>query len=122
TGASRGIGHATVKRFSAEGWGIVTCSRDEVPEECKGDPHWSHHITADLYDPAGVAWFVEEASGLIGEGPLNALVNNAAVSPKTPFKERLGCLNGELQGWRGVFELNLFVPFMLARRLAPATL
>jgi len=95
TGASRGIGHATVKRFSAEGWRIVTCSRDEVPEECKRDPNWSHHITADLYDPAEVAGFVEEASGLIGEGPLNALVNNAAVSPKTPFKERLGCLNGD---------------------------
>ena len=28
TGASRGIGHATVKRFSDEGWQIITCSRD----------------------------------------------------------------------------------------------
>ena len=28
TGASRGIGHATVKRFSEAGWRIVTCSRD----------------------------------------------------------------------------------------------
>ena len=27
TGASRGIGHATVKRFSDEGWRIVTCTR-----------------------------------------------------------------------------------------------
>jgi len=120
TGASRGIGHATVKRFSAEGWRIVTCSRDEVPEECKRDPNWSHHITADLYDPAEVAGFVEEASGLIGEGPLNALVNNAAVSPKTPFKERLGCLNGEIDAWRQVFELNFFAPLALARGFAAA--
>ena len=41
TGASRGIGHATVKRFSQEGWRIITCSREDVPEECKRDPNWS---------------------------------------------------------------------------------
>ena len=35
TGASRGIGHATVKRFSDAGWRIITCSRDAVPAECK---------------------------------------------------------------------------------------
>ena len=39
TGASRGIGHATVKRFSDEGWQIITCSRDHVPEACKRDPN-----------------------------------------------------------------------------------
>ena len=27
TGASRGIGHATVKLFSQAGWRIITCSR-----------------------------------------------------------------------------------------------
>jgi NAD(P)-dependent dehydrogenase (short-subunit alcohol dehydrogenase family) len=27
TGASRGIGHATVKRFSSAGWRVITCSR-----------------------------------------------------------------------------------------------
>jgi NAD(P)-dependent dehydrogenase (short-subunit alcohol dehydrogenase family) len=118
TGASRGIGHATVKRFSAEGWRIVTCSREGVPEECKRDPNWSHHITADLSDPDGVAAFAAEAAALIGEGPLDALVNNAAVSPKTPFQERLGCLNGDLAGWRHVFELNFFAPLALSRSFA----
>ncbi|MEE8144402.1 MAG: SDR family NAD(P)-dependent oxidoreductase, partial [Kiloniellales bacterium] len=47
TGASRGIGHATVKRFSEEGWRIITSSREEVPAECQRDPNWTHHITAD---------------------------------------------------------------------------
>jgi NAD(P)-dependent dehydrogenase (short-subunit alcohol dehydrogenase family) len=120
TGASRGIGHATVKRFSAEGWRIVTCSREGVPEECKRDPNWSHHITTDLSDPAGVAAFIDEANALIGDAPVNALVNNAAFSPKTPFRERLGCLNGDLAGWRQVFELNLFAPLALSRGFAAA--
>ena len=118
TGASRGIGHATVKRFSGEGWRIITCSREAVPVECQRDPNWTHHITADLAEPDSVEAFVAEAAGILGETPLHALVNNAAVSPKTPFKERLGCLNGELSTWREVFELNLFAPLALGRGFA----
>ena len=34
TGASRGIGHATVKRFSAAGWRVITASRHAFPENC----------------------------------------------------------------------------------------
>ena len=34
TGASRGIGHATVKRFSSAGWRVITCSRENFPEKC----------------------------------------------------------------------------------------
>ena len=30
TGASRGIGHATVKRFSDSGWRVLTSSREET--------------------------------------------------------------------------------------------
>ena len=118
TGASRGIGHATVMRFSEEGWRIITCSRDDVPAECRRDPNWAIHIPADLEDPASLERFVTQANELIGDGPVAALVNNAAVSPKTPFKERLGILNGEIAGWREVFELNLFAPLALGRAFA----
>ncbi|MCK5713280.1 MAG: SDR family NAD(P)-dependent oxidoreductase, partial [Hyphomicrobiaceae bacterium] len=34
TGASRGIGHATVKRFASAGWRVFTCSRHEFPQDC----------------------------------------------------------------------------------------
>ena len=95
TGASRGIGHATVKRFSDAGWRIITCSRDAVPAECKRDPNWTHHITADLGNPRDLDRFVAEASALL-DGSLHALVNNAGVSPKSPTRERLGCLNGDI--------------------------
>jgi NAD(P)-dependent dehydrogenase (short-subunit alcohol dehydrogenase family) len=118
TGASRGIGHATVKRFGEGGWRVITCSREDVPAECRRDPAWSHHIMADLGDPASLAHFVDEALRALDGGGLHALVNNAGVSPKTPFKERLGCLNGDLGGWREVFELNFFAPLTLARGLA----
>jgi NAD(P)-dependent dehydrogenase (short-subunit alcohol dehydrogenase family) len=118
TGASRGIGHATVRRFSEAGWNIVTVSRDPVPEECKRDPNWSHHVTADLAEPAEAEAVVRDTLAWLGEGGLHALVNNAGMSPKTPFKERLGSLNGDIGEWRRVFELNFFTPLVLARGLA----
>jgi NAD(P)-dependent dehydrogenase (short-subunit alcohol dehydrogenase family) len=118
TGASRGIGHATVRRFSGEGWRVITCSREEVPEECRRDPNWTHHITADLGDHQDLDMFIKRANEILDGGPVHALVNNAAVSPKTPFKERLGCLNGDMGEWRTVFELNLFAPLALARGFA----
>ncbi|MGB8275506.1 MAG: SDR family oxidoreductase [Alphaproteobacteria bacterium] len=120
TGASRGIGHATAMYFSDRGYRIITCSREDVPEECKRDPNWTHHITTDLSDPASLDHFVATANELLDGAPLHALVNNAATSPKTPFKERLGCLNGDIAAWRSVFELNLFVPLLLVRGLAAA--
>ena len=118
TGASRGIGQATVRRFSDAGWRVITSSREAVPPECKRDPNWTHHVTADLADAGAVERFLEEVNGIIGDGVLHALVNNAGVSPKTPFKERLGCLNGDLADWREVFQLNFFTPLSLARGLA----
>jgi len=118
TGASRGIGHATVARFSHEGWRVITCSREDVPAECRRDPNWTHHITADLGEQGEVERFLAEAREIVADGPVHALVNNAAVSPKTPFHERMGCLNGEMADWRRVYELNLFAPLALARGFA----
>jgi NAD(P)-dependent dehydrogenase (short-subunit alcohol dehydrogenase family) len=120
TGASRGIGHATVKKFSDHGWRIITCSRDEVPAACKVDPNWAGHITCDLAKSADQDRFVAEALKMLGDAPLHALVNNAGVSPKTPYRERLGCLNGDIVAWKEVFKLNLFAPLRLARGFAPA--
>ncbi len=50
TGASRGIGHATVKRFSAAGWRVITCSRHPFPENCPWEMGPEDHIQVDLAD------------------------------------------------------------------------
>ena len=63
TGASRGIGHSTVSFFSKKNWEVITCSREQPPEECRRDPNWSHHITADLEDGKSLDNFVTEAKG-----------------------------------------------------------
>ncbi|MHA1107699.1 MAG: SDR family NAD(P)-dependent oxidoreductase [Alphaproteobacteria bacterium] len=120
TGASRGIGHATVQRFSDAGWRIITCSREDIPEECKRDPNWTNHIATDLADSESLDQFIVAANAALDGDGLSALVNNAAYSPKTPYKERLGCLNGDPEAWRTVFDLNLFAPLALARGFAGA--
>ena len=120
TGASRGIGHATARLFLERGWRIITCSREEAPPECGRDPNWTCHIPTDLADDASLAAFIEAANAEIGEGAIGALINNAGMSPKSPFRERLGCLNGDLDAWHDVLELNLFAPLKLARGFASA--
>ena len=120
TGASRGIGHATVKRFSEAGWRVITCSRENIPDDCRRDPNWTHHISTDLSDRQSVDEFIKKANDVLGDDGLNALINNAAQSPKTPYKERLGSLNGSLDDWREVYDLNLFAPLALARGFAAA--
>ncbi len=120
TGASRGIGHATARRFSEAGWRVITCSREPVPRECLAGSERHHHIVADLSDAESLDNFVREANAYLGDDPLHGLVNNAGVSPKSEYKERLGCLNGDLDHWRTVFELNFFAPLILARGFAAA--
>jgi len=118
TGASRGIGHATATLFLERGWNIITCSRGDSPPECGRDPNWTQHIPTDLADADSLANFVVKANEALQGKPLHALVNNAGISPKAPFKERLGCLNGDINAWRDVFELNFFAGLKLARGFA----
>src|SRR3569833_3337159 len=51
TGASRGIGHATVKRYQAAGWRVITCSRHPFPENCPWEMGPEDHLQVDLTSP-----------------------------------------------------------------------
>ena len=81
TGASRGIGHATVKRFASAGWRVITCSRHGFPENCPWEAGPDDHIQVDLAN-------AEDTRKAIGEmrerlkaqdSRLNALVNVFAL-------------------------------------------
>ena len=117
TGASRGIGHATVKRFSSAGWRVITCSRHPFPEECPWEAGPEDHIQVDLADPANTTAAVAEIKQRLEGGHLHALVNNAAISPKAEAGARLGSLDTHIDVWRHVFGVNFFAPIMLARGL-----
>jgi NAD(P)-dependent dehydrogenase (short-subunit alcohol dehydrogenase family) len=117
TGASRGIGHATVKRFSSAGWRVITCSRHAFPENCPWAAGPEDHIQVDLADPDDTMRAVGEMRERLGDGKLHALVNNAGISPKGPKGERLNTLMSDMGLWRQVFEVNLFATVWLARGL-----
>ena len=119
TGASRGIGHATVKRFSAAGWRVITVSRQPFPEQCPWEMGPEDHIQLDLTDPAATELAVREIKERLkpDNDRLDALVNNAAISPKGPGGSRLGSLEMDLEGWLRVFRVNFFAPVLLARGL-----
>ncbi|CAH1648568.1 MAG: SDR family oxidoreductase [Chelatococcus sp.] len=120
TGASRGIGHATVKRFSAAGWRVITCSRHGFPEQCPWEMGPEDHIQVDLADTDNTAAAIAEIRHRLEAegGVLHALVNNAAISPKGDGGSRLGALETSIEDWQRVFRVNFFAPIMLARGLA----
>jgi NAD(P)-dependent dehydrogenase (short-subunit alcohol dehydrogenase family) len=117
TGASRGIGHATVKRFSAAGWRVITCSRHPFPENCPWEMGPEDHIQVDLADDRGTLAAIAEIKSRLERGELHALVNNAAISPKTDEGKRLSSIETTLEIWAHVFRVNFFAPIMLARGL-----
>jgi NAD(P)-dependent dehydrogenase (short-subunit alcohol dehydrogenase family) len=119
TGASRGIGHATVMRFAASGWRVISCSRHPFPENCPWEMGRDDHMQVDLADAADTARAVVELKArLESDGSLlHALVNNAGVSPKSDGGGRLNSLDTEIDAWRHVFQVNFFAPIMLTRGL-----
>lgn len=116
TGASRGIGHATVRRFNREGWRVITCSRQPFPDECPWGGGEENHVQIDLSDPQRTIAAVEQIRARLG-GRLDALVNNAGISPKSPDGGRLNTLETDLKTWGHVFHVNFFASVVLARGL-----
>jgi NAD(P)-dependent dehydrogenase (short-subunit alcohol dehydrogenase family) len=119
TGASRGIGHATVKRFSAAGWRVITCSRHAFPENCPWEMGPEDHLQVDLANAGDTKRAIDEVKDrLVSEnGCLHALVNNAGISPKGPGGSRLGAIDTVYADWLHVFQVNFFASIMLARGL-----
>ncbi|MBE9477183.1 MAG: SDR family oxidoreductase [Proteobacteria bacterium] len=116
TGASRGIGHATVIKFVQEGWRVITCSRQAFSEECP----WGgkeNHIQLDLGDPSATIAAIERVKKRLNGGRLDALVNNAGISPKGENGARLNTFDTDLRDWGQVFHVNFFASVVLARGL-----
>jgi NAD(P)-dependent dehydrogenase (short-subunit alcohol dehydrogenase family) len=117
TGASRGIGHATALRFHAEGWRVITVSRYPPPGQCP----WSlgrSHMLLDLSDLDDIARCVELMRGMLADGELHALVNNAGTSPKGPAGSRLNSLETDIATWQSMYNTNFYAPLLLTRGFA----
>ncbi|OJU71314.1 MAG: oxidoreductase [Rhizobiales bacterium 63-7] len=119
TGASRGIGHATVKLFQSKGWRILTVSRQPFSEECAWPEARESHIQADLADLSQIDRLADVVRERLPSGRLQALVNNAGISPKGPNRSRLGVADSTADVWTQVLNVNLVSTALLARALLP---
>lgn len=119
TGASRGIGHATVKVFEELGWKILTVSRQPFSDKCPWGSGKESHIQADLEDLSQVEHLAEVVRSKLSNGKLAALVNNAGISPKGPNGSRLGVRNTDADTWTRVMNVNLISTALLVRALSP---
>lgn len=119
TGASRGIGHATVRLFHEHGWRVLSVARSPFSPDCPWMGGPEQHIQADLSDPDCFARVVDEVRRRLPEGRLSAIVHNAGVSPKLPGGARMGTGQTRYGDWLATFNINLFAAAELSRLLLP---
>ena len=113
TGAARGIGEATARRFAAEGASVFVTDIDESRGSAVAKDLGASFLRLDVArdsDWAGAMQFVLERYGR-----LDVLVNNAGI---TGFDEGVVPQDPEncsLEGWRRVHEVNLDGVFLGCR-------
>ena len=117
TGASRGIGHSIVKHFHNNGWEVITMARTSFSKYCPWADGGVQHITVDLSQTQSVLNAVERLLDLLAKRGLNALVNNAGISPKCRDGKRMDALNTSVQNFLDVQHVNLVAPFLLCQQL-----
>ncbi|MGB4780099.1 SDR family oxidoreductase [Microbacterium sp.] len=111
TGASSGIGEATVRALRASGWDVVGVARRAERLEALDDEVGSRSFAADLSHEADVAAL---AAHLAETGPLHALVHVAGGARGTDRVE-----DGDPADWRWMFEVNVLSTQLVTAALLP---
>jgi NADP-dependent 3-hydroxy acid dehydrogenase YdfG len=111
TGASSGIGAATVRRLRAEGWDVVATARRADRLTALAQETGATTIVADVTDDADVARL---AAQVADGGPLDALVNNAGGAFGLDPVE-----SADLEHWRQMYELNVLGTLRVTQALLP---
>jgi len=114
TGAARGIGLATAKRFLADGWRVALL---DIERELLGravadlaKPDVTLALPCDVSDACGVAAAMDALTKRFGR--LDALVNNAGVAVFAPLLETSDA------DWTRILSVNLTGPFLCTKAAA----
>ncbi|TNM67682.1 SDR family oxidoreductase [Streptomyces sp. NP160] len=114
TGASSGIGAATVRRLRAEGYDVLAVARRADRLDALAAETGCTTLTADLTDQTDVDRLrgaVEERFG----GDLTALVNNAGGAFGTDTVE-----TGRVEDWQRMFDVNVLATLRVTQALLPS--
>ncbi|MEU5300843.1 oxidoreductase [Streptomyces noursei] len=112
TGASRGIGLATVRALIDEGVRVVGAARTPTPELKESG---AFAVSADLSTADGVATLMDSAFAELGG--VDLLVNNVGAGDAV---EPVGFMDTDDAQWGAVFDLNLLSAVRAARAALPS--
>ena len=108
TGASGGIGRATVQLFADQGWTVIGVDRNAFGESF---PASGHFIQSDIAGPENLESIFNQTQEFTQT--LEALVNNAALQIAKPILET------PVEEWDAVMESNLRSVFLGAKLAHP---
>jgi NAD(P)-dependent dehydrogenase (short-subunit alcohol dehydrogenase family) len=115
TGAARGIGLATARRFLAEGWRVALLDIEaELLQKAAASLQNAESTLAlhcDVSDAAQVGGAVNQVAKRFGR--LDALINNAGVAVFAPL------LKTSDADWNRILAVNLTGPFICAKAAVP---
>ncbi len=112
TGASSGIGAATVRRLRGEGWDVVAVARRADRLSALAQETGCEVAVADVTRDDDVARL---AGAVTSGGPVHALVNNAGGALGTDPVE-----SGSPDDWRSMYEVNVLGTLRVTQALLPA--
>lgn len=111
TGASAGIGAATVRRLRADGWSVLATARREDRLAELAAQTGAETLRLDVTDESDVAALVAH---LGSTGGLDAVVNNAGGAlGLEPVAET------DLEQWRAMYELNVLGTLRVTQAVLP---
>ncbi|WP_263729129.1 SDR family NAD(P)-dependent oxidoreductase [Cellulomonas sp. SG140] len=111
TGASSGIGAATVRRLRADGWDVVATARRADRLAALAEETGAEAYPADVTSDGDVAALVTH---LAATGGLDAVVNNAGGALGLEPVE-----HADLDQWRTMYELNVLGTLRVTKAVLP---
>ena len=115
TGAARGIGLATAKRFLADGWRVALLDIDGDnlmrTMAALAQPDTTLALEADVADEAQVNAAIDQLRARFGR--IDAVVNNAGIAVFTT------ATTTSVPDWQRVLAVNLTGPFLVTRAAGP---
>lgn len=112
TGASSGMGAATVRSLRGLGWDVVAVARREDRLAALAEETGCEYVVADMASDDSVAAMAER---VLAGGPVTSLVANAGFALGTDQVE-----DADLDGWRSMFEVNVLGVVRCVKALLPA--
>jgi NAD(P)-dependent dehydrogenase (short-subunit alcohol dehydrogenase family) len=115
TGASSGIGKATVLRLAANGWRVFAAVRRQQDAESlrSESANGIETVILDVADQGSIRAAAEEVNSRLGNDGLDGLVNNAGIGAVSPLEYTT------LDSIRRVYEVNLFGQISVIQAFLP---